>query len=90
MFRAPSGSEKFVDFYQSERKYSEITPPKWTVDISNAVTVTIVSDNRVCVCIELDDGGACLFEARTVEIAEEWAACFNAVLFTKGMNGGEI
>ncbi len=89
MFRAPSGAEKFLDFYQNDRKYSEMGPPKWTVDLSSTLSVTILNDNRVCFCLELDDGGACLFEAKTMDEAEEWVACFNAVLFNKGMHGGE-
>ncbi len=89
VFRAPSGAEKFVDFYQNERKYSDVSPPKWSIDISMATTVSVISDNRVCVCIEVEESGACLFEAPSVEAAEEWLSCFNAVLFTKGRHGGE-
>lgn len=90
VFRAPSGTEKFLDFYQNDRKYTEAGPPKWSVDLSSVTSVNQYNDNRVCFYLELEEGGACLFEARTVEAADEWTSCFNAVLFTRGAHGENL
>ena len=90
VFRAPSGSEKCLDFYQSDRKYAEAGQPKWSTDLSSATKVNVQGDNRVCFSLELGEGGSCLLEAKTLESAEEWISCFNAVLFTKGAHGGML
>ena len=61
MLRAPSGAEKYLDFYQSDRKYAEVVQPKWTVDLSAASCVSVMNDNRMCFYVEHMDGALCLF-----------------------------
>ena len=58
------------------------------MNLVEASSVYFLTDKK-CFCISLNDGGLLFLDASTLEEADEWVRCLNAVLFAKGINGGQ-
>ena len=87
MFRALHSGEKFLYLYSNEKKFHEAADSKWCVSLEEASSVKFMFD-RKSFCISMRDGGLIFLESSTVEEAEEWVRCLNAVLFAQGLMGG--
>ncbi len=88
VFRVVDTGDKILHVYSNDKKYHEAENPKYRVYVQDAKSVYFLTDKR-SFCISFGDGGLLFFDASTEEEAEEWVRCFNAVLFAKGLGGGE-
>lgn len=80
--------DKILHAYTNEKKYHEAENPKWKVYLHDATSVYFLTDKK-SFCVSMGDGGLLFLDASTLEEAEDWVRCLNAVLYAKGINGGK-
>ena len=80
--------DKILHIYVNDKRYHEAENPKWRVYLHDATSVYFLTDKK-SFCVSMSDGGLLFFDASSPEEAEEWVRCLNAVLYAKGIGGGE-
>ena len=88
VFRAIHTGDKILQVYSNDKKFLEAENPKWKVYLNEATSVYFLADQR-SFCVSMSDGGLLFMDASSLEEAEEWLRCLNAVLYAKGINGGK-
>ena len=88
VFRALHTGDKILHIYSNDKKYFEAENPKYRLYVHDAKSVCFLTDKK-SFCLSFGDGGLLFFDASSEGEAEEWVRSFNAVLFAKGVGGGE-
>ena len=86
VFRALDGGAKILEYHQNERKFLDCPAyPKGVLHIGSGQAVSYHNpEKKQQFSIELADQSIIFLEAATAQLAREWMACLNAVLFGKG------
>lgn len=87
VFRATHTGDKILHIYSNDKKFVEGENPKWRVYLQDASSVYFLQGKR-SFCVSMSDGGLLFLDANSLEEADEWVRCLNAVLYAKGIEGG--